>query len=66
MKQAASRALLVACFIVVYCLSYSAKPEDGRDIFLLNVGWLHGVISQKRELFITIAVRTSNVTQAEG
>jgi hypothetical protein len=36
--------------------------EDGGDMFLRNVGLLskvlHGVISQKVELFITAAVRT--------
>jgi hypothetical protein len=38
----------------------------GVDMFLRNVGWLnglHGFISQKIELFIATAVRTSNPTQ---
>jgi hypothetical protein len=38
--------------------------EDGGDVFLRNVGWLSaeytGVISQKIELFVTTAVRTSD------
>jgi hypothetical protein len=35
--------------------------EDGRDIFLGNIGWLvelHGVIFLKIKLFVTTAVRT--------
>jgi hypothetical protein len=39
------------------------QPEDGGVIFLQTVvdfQLLHGVISQKIELFITTAVRTSN------
>jgi hypothetical protein len=40
-------------------------PEDGGDVFLRNIGWfckgLHGVISQNLELFITTALKTSNV-----
>jgi hypothetical protein len=36
-------------------------PEDGGDIFRRNVG-LPDVISQKAELFITTALRTSNST----
>jgi hypothetical protein len=38
--------------------------EGGRDMFLWNVDWLstglHGVVSQKTELFLTISVRTAN------
>jgi hypothetical protein len=38
-------------------------PENGGDIFLRSVGnKLHGVISQKVELFITTGVTTSNPT----
>jgi hypothetical protein len=41
-------------------------PEDGGEYIppkhLLTFNGLHGVISQKIELFITIAVRTSNGT----
>jgi hypothetical protein len=41
--------------------------EPGRDMFFRNVCWLtfnllHGVVAQKIELFITIAVRASNST----
>jgi hypothetical protein len=39
------------------------NPEDGGDVppkCLLTFNGLHGVISQKIELFITTAVRTSN------
>jgi hypothetical protein len=37
-------------------------PEDGGDIFILNVGWLtglHGVVSQK----ISTAVGTSDTVK---
>jgi hypothetical protein len=27
-------------------------PEDGGSMFIRNIGWLHGFISQKIELFI--------------
>jgi hypothetical protein len=39
-------------------------PEDGGDMFLRNVGWqrTNGAVSQKTELFIVTAVRTSNPT----
>jgi hypothetical protein len=41
-------------------------PEDGGEMFLRSVGrllnGLHGVISQKKALFITTGVRTSNPT----
>jgi hypothetical protein len=38
-------------------------PEDGGDMFRRNFGWLvtdYPDLSQKTELFITTAVRTSN------
>jgi hypothetical protein len=35
-------------------------PENVGDIFLRNVGWLYDIIFKKTELFITIAVTTSN------
>jgi hypothetical protein len=58
--------LLATCFHASYLLYLFFDPEDGSDIFLRNVGWifigLHDVISQKTELFITTAVRTSNPT----
>jgi hypothetical protein len=38
-------------------------PEDGGDMFHRNIGGLHGVISQKTELFT--AVRTSNSMQSD-
>jgi hypothetical protein len=42
------------------------EPEDGSDMFLRNFSLLfnglHGFVSQKIELFITTAVRTSNPT----
>jgi hypothetical protein len=43
----------------------ASKAEHGSDMFLRNVGFkgLHGVISQKIELFITTTVRTSNPTR---
>jgi hypothetical protein len=38
-------------------------PEDGSDIFLLDIGFgPHGIISKKTELFIPTAVRTSDPT----
>jgi hypothetical protein len=40
-------------------------PEDGCDMYRRNVGWLsnglHGIISQKMELFKRAAVRTLNL-----
>jgi hypothetical protein len=41
------------------------KLEDGGDLFLRNIARLHSVMSQEAELFITIAVRTSNTTWIE-
>jgi hypothetical protein len=43
-------------------------PEDVGNIFFLMVGFsgLHGIMSQKIELFLTTAVRTSNPTISEG
>jgi hypothetical protein len=40
-------------------------PEDGGDMFLRNVGCLstdYTVLGQKREFFLTTAVRTSDST----
>jgi hypothetical protein len=56
-----------ACYLVHagFVLGLFFNPEAGGDMFLWN--WLtfnrlHGVISQKIELFITTSVRTSNPT----
>jgi hypothetical protein len=47
-----------------FLLGLFVDPEDGTDLFLRNVAWiiceLHGVISQKIELFITTVIRSSN------
>jgi hypothetical protein len=51
----ASRALLATCLFF--------DPEDGSDMSLRNMltfNGLHGVISLKIELLISIDVRTSN------
>jgi hypothetical protein len=58
-------AVLATCFHAGFLLVFFFEPEDGGDIFLRNVdeltfNGLHGVISQKIELFIPTAVRTSN------
>jgi hypothetical protein len=45
-----------ACFCSGLLLSLFFGPEDEGDMFLRNVGWLstglHGVTSQKTELFL--------------
>jgi hypothetical protein len=42
-----------------FLLGLFFDTDDGGDMSLRNVGGLHGVISQKTEIFITTAVRTS-------
>jgi hypothetical protein len=62
MKQAVSKSLNKILYIYASCwflVRLTLQPEDGGDM-ILDI--LHGVISQKIELFITIAVRTSNST----
>jgi hypothetical protein len=53
MKQSASMLSLIGLLF---------ELENGEDIFLRNVG-LHGIISQKTEIFITTAVKNSNLSQ---
>jgi hypothetical protein len=67
MKQVAirERVLIAACFILVSCLDYysTLKMEakcSSETSFHFN--GLHGVTSQKIELFTTTVVRTSNPT----
>jgi hypothetical protein len=59
-------ALLGTCFHDEFLLGLFFDPEDGGDMFPQNVyltfNGLHGIVSQKRELFITTAVRTSDPT----
>jgi hypothetical protein len=59
MKQAASSAVSLLSSIFI--------PEDGDDMFLRNIGRLftrlHGMISQKIQLFKTTAVITSDSTE---
>jgi hypothetical protein len=52
------------CLLAGFLLGLFFDPEDGGDMFLLNVCFtgLHGVISQKMILFMTIAVKPSNPT----
>jgi hypothetical protein len=55
----------VISFHVRFLLGLIFGPEDGGDMLLTNVGRLstdytHGVISQKIELFMSTAVRTSS------
>jgi hypothetical protein len=63
-KPARRRQLLVARFMLVICFDI----ENGGDMFFegditqLTFTVLHGVMSQKIELFIAAAVRTSNPT----
>jgi hypothetical protein len=62
-KQQTSMKLLLASCIAG---SLFFNPEDGGDMFLrkmLIFNGLHSFISQKTELFITTAVKTSNLTQ---
>jgi hypothetical protein len=50
--------------MLVSYLTYSSNPEDGSDIFFRNIAGLSSdyneVISQKREIFTTTAMITSN------
>jgi hypothetical protein len=51
------------CFNPRFSLGLFLDSEDLGDMFLQNVGCLnglHGIISQKTELLITNAVKTSN------
>jgi hypothetical protein len=60
------RALLAACVILVSCLSYSSTLKKGGTCpceTSLIFYKLHDFISQKIELFINTAVRTSNPTE---
>jgi hypothetical protein len=49
-----------------FLLGLFFEPEEDRDVFLKDVRYnfnrLHGVISQKVQLFITTAVRNTNPT----
>jgi hypothetical protein len=61
-----------ACYLLraAFLLGLFFGPEDGGDMFLRKVLWLifdglHGVISQKPELFITTAARASNPTDTK-
>jgi hypothetical protein len=55
------------CLFLLHALSFLIfffDFEDGGSMFLRNIVWLsglHGIIFQKRELFIITAVRTSNL-----
>jgi hypothetical protein len=55
------------CFHAGFLLALFFDPEDGGDYVppkhRLTFNGLHGVISQKIVLSVTIAVRTSNPTQ---
>jgi hypothetical protein len=53
------------CLFAGLCWTYFLDPEDGGDMFLRNVGWnsTDYAIFQKKTLFITIAVKTSNPRQ---
>jgi hypothetical protein len=59
-----SRVVLATCFILVSCLAYSLNPKMevacSSETCILIFNGLHGIISQKIELHITIAVRTSD------
>jgi hypothetical protein len=54
------------CFHAGFLLGLFYDPEDGGDDVLSKRRFtfkrLHGIISQKIELFIITAVRTSNLT----
>jgi hypothetical protein len=65
MKQVASTVLPATFFMLVSCLAYySTLKIEATCSFEKSVAFneLCGVISQKIELFITTAVRTSNPT----
>jgi hypothetical protein len=50
-------ALLAVCFILIFLLKLFLDPETW-----IGCQGLHGVISQKRGLFISTNVRTSDLT----
>jgi hypothetical protein len=52
--------LLATCFYAGFLLGLFYDPEDGPLKLRLTFNGLHGFRSQKTELFITTAVRTSN------
>jgi hypothetical protein len=53
-----------ACYLLQdgFFLGLFFDFEGGSDMFLRNIGGLHGVISQKIELFITTGGTTSDPT----
>jgi hypothetical protein len=61
-------ALLATCFHSGFLFDLLFDPEDGRDTFLWNAGWLstdykvQGAIPQRIELLLTTAVRVSGPT----
>jgi hypothetical protein len=58
--------LLATCFHADFLRALFFEPEDGGDVFPRNVGSLltgYTALSQNIELFITVAVITSNPTQ---
>jgi hypothetical protein len=59
------------CHLLSHCVTCSAysDPEDASDVSpkrQSNFNGLHGVISQKTEVFITRAVRTLNPTYVKS
>jgi hypothetical protein len=53
------KSLLATCFMLVSCSVYSLTLKKEVPI---DFQWNTNVISQKKELFITTTVRTSNPT----
>jgi hypothetical protein len=65
-KQVGSRALQVSAAYLLHAgslLGLFFDAEDGSEMFLRKVGWFstdYTAFIQKKELFITAAVKTSN------
>jgi hypothetical protein len=66
MKQAEIISFLAACFVLISSLAYSSTKKMEETYVppecWLNFSELHSVTSEKTELFLTAAVRTSNPT----
>jgi hypothetical protein len=50
-KNKPSKSTARYLFHAVFLLGLLFNPENGDDVFLRNVGYIHGVIYKKTELF---------------
>jgi uncharacterized membrane protein len=65
-RASQASALIAVCFMLVSCLAYSSTVKTeaiSASKCRLTFTRLHGVISQKTDIFIVTAVKTSNPKQ---